>query len=489
MKYKRKIYKKLFGYLTIVLALILSASTTAAANSSLPYETYNFDYWEYIYYTPAAYVPDSSLSGKDIGVGSLSNPQDLFAAADGKIYIADTGNNRILILNTDLTLNKVIENFDNNGSQDTFLNPYGVFVTGQNELYVADMDHNRIVALNKNGELIRIIDNPVSEVLSDNFTFIPMKVTVDYANRVYVIAKNMFQGIMAFDENGDFTGFTGTIKVTISTYEKIWRRFSTKAQRARQVQFIPTEFTGVDMAPDGFVYATNIDTKGTQSVRRLNPKGQDVIKKKSGGLSGDLWYRLVGEYSGASRIADIAYRDNGIYSIIDQTRGRIFTYDHEGNILYIFGGRGSQKGTFKNPVAIEAIGDTILVLDAGRGEVMTFTAAEYGKLINEAVALRFRGDESAAVELWKKVLLLDENFELAYVGIGKSYLAAGENQKAMEYLKLGMDRSYYSIAYKRYRDDILKENLGSILTIGALLVAGTGIILNVKRRGGKPEHE
>ncbi|BCJ94540.1 hypothetical protein acsn021_21090 [Anaerocolumna cellulosilytica] len=488
MKYKRKKYKKLYGYLTFVLALILSASTTVSADSALPYETYNFDYWEYVYYTPAAYVPESSLSGIDLGVGSLSNPQDLFVAADGKIYIADTGNNRILILNSDLTLYKVMENFDNNGSPDTFLNPYGVFVTGQNVIYVADMDHNRIIALHENGELIRIINNPVSEVLPDNFVFIPMKVTVDYANRVYVIVKNMFQGIMAFDENGSFTGFTGTIKVAISTYDKIWRRLSTKAQRARQVQFIPTEFTGVDMAPDGFVYATNIDTKGVQSVRRLNPKGQDVIKKKDGSLSGDLWYRLAGDYSGASRIVDIAYRDNGIYSIIDQTRGRIFTYDHEGNILYIFGGRGSQKGTFKNPVAIEAIGDVIMVLDAGRGEIMTFTAAEYGRLINEAVSLRFRGDESAAVEIWKKVLLLDENFELAYVGIGKSYLAAGENKMAMKYLKLGMDRTYYSIAFKRYRDDILKENLGSILTIGTLLFVGTGIILKIKRKGGT-EHE
>ena len=43
-------------------------------------------------------------------------------------------------------------------------------------------------------------------------------------------------------------------------------------------------------------------------------------------------------------------------------------------------------------------------------------------------ALRYDGDEASAVALWREVLKLDSNFELAYVGIGKSYLAAGDNK-------------------------------------------------------------
>ena len=85
-------------------------------------------------------------------------------------------------------------------------------------------------------------------------------------------------------------------------------------------------------------------------------------------------------------------------------------------------------------------------------------------MINEAVALRYEGDEKSAVELWKQVLELDSNFELAYVGIGKAYLSAGQNKEAMKYLKLGMDREYYSIAFKRYRNEILKDNLSYVLT-------------------------
>lgn len=476
---------KLWPIPMIVLMLSVNVANVSA-NANVPYHTYNYDYWEDIYYTPAAYIPNGNVSGNELEIGVFDSPQDIFVGEDERVYVADTGNNRIIVLDSKMNLERVIENFDNEGSVDTFRAPSGLYVTEDNEIYIADTNNLRVVALHEDGSLLKIISNPESEVLADDFVFSPLKITVDYADRAYVIAKNMFQGIMAFDENTEFTGFTGTINVTISAYEKIWRRFSTKAQRERQVQFIPTEFTGVDISPEGFVYATNIDGKGEQSIRRLNPKGQDVIKKGARALSGDLTWRLAGDYSGASRIVDIIYRNNGIFSVIDKTRGRIFTYDHEGNLLYVFGGIGSQEGTFKNPVAIEEKEEEILVLDSYRGEILSFLPTQYGKLINKAVALRYDGNEASAVNVWEQVLELDSNFELAYVGIGKSYLAAGDNKKAMEYLKLGMNRDYYSIAFKRYRDDILKENLSYILTGITLLMVGLtarSVVMKRKRKG------
>lgn len=470
----------------IIIILVFVNSAEVSAGTNLPYQTYNYDYWNDIYFTPAAYIPDGNISGADLGIDNLVTPQDLYVAEDGRSYICDTGNNRILVLDNNMKLQTVISSFDQEGKSDTFNAPSGIYVTKDNEIYIADTGNFRVVALKEDNTLLKIIQNPTSEVLEEGFQFAPLKVAVDYADRVYVIAKNMFQGIMAFDENKNFTGFCGTIKVSVSAYDKFWRMLKTKKQRERDAQFIPTEFTGLDIAPDGFIYTTNVDAQGAQSIRRLNPKGQDVIKKKRNGkLSGDLYWSHGGEYAGPSRIADIIYRDNGIYSVIDTIRGRVFTYDHEGNLLYIFGGIGSQEGTFQSPAAIERKGEQILALDSFRGEILCFKPTQYGNLINEAVSLRYDGDEASAVELWKQVLNLDANFELAYRGIGKSYLAAGENKKAMEYLKLGMDREYYSIAFKRYRDDILKDNLAYILTGGVFLLAVIITTKAIKRRKRK----
>ena len=468
-------------------ALLMLPAVRVEAAEQVPYDTYYYDYWGNLVYTPAPYVPDGSISGVDIGAGAFSSPQDFFLI-DGILYVADTGNNRIVILTVDGELLNIIDSFESEAGTETFREPSGICVTSDGRMYIADTGNGRVVQLSPDGELLQIVENPQSDVLPENFVFSPVKVSVDYANRIYVIAENMYQGILSFMENGEFTGFTGTINVTLTPTEIFWLKFSTKEQRSRQKLYIATEFTGMDVDEEGFLYATNVDTEGLQSVRLLNPKGQDVIvKKDSVPLSGDLDWRLTGDYSGPSRIVDVVERGHGIYSILDYTRGRIFTYDSEGNLLYIFGGLGTQEGTFRSPTAIEADDERILVLDAGRGEILEFTETKYGGLINEAVGLRYDGDETKAVECWHEVLKYNSDFELAYVGIGKAYLADGDNVKAMEYLRLGMDKDYYSIAYKRWRNEILSENLPWILTTGvvvvAVLVTGS-IVKNHRRRKG-----
>lgn len=461
--------------------LVLSFPVTAFA---LPYESYNYDYWENVVQTPAPYVPDGAMSGVGMEIGAFVNPQDLCVAPNGDLYIADTGNNRIVVLDgRTQSVKDIIDSFDNGGSQDAFHTPSGVCVSEKNQLYIADRENKRIVVLELDGTLVKIVENPQSDVLGENFVFKPLKVSVDYADRIYCIAQNMFQGIMVFETDGQFSGFFGTINVTLSLWEKFWKKVATKEERENQTLYIATEFTGMDIDEDGFVYATNIDELGEQGVRRLNPRGEDVIKKgRNEHVGGDLWMGGAGAYAGASQINDVVYRKHGIYSLLDRKRGRIFTYDHEGNLLYIFGGLGTQAGTFNTPVAIEQWGENLLVLDASRAEIYRFAPTEYGTLINEAVALRHDGDESLAVSLWERVLELDENNELANTGIGKAYLSAGDNVMAMKYLKLGMNREYYSVAYKRYRSEFLRQYLGYFLTGGLVLIAGIWIFLKLRER-------
>lgn len=483
-------------FASLCLAIILMLLCIPVDTSALPYDSYNYDYWENIVYTPAPYVPDGSISAVSLGLDrNFSNPQDICVAPNGDLYIADTGNNRVIIVSgEDHQVKRVITTFDNNGTVDSFSSPVGVCVSQKEQLYVADRENKRIVVLDESDRVVRIVENPQSDVLGSDFVFKPLKITVDYADRVYCIAQNMFQGIMVFETDGNFSGFFGTIDVKLSLWEKFWKKVSTKEERSNQTLYIATEFTGIDIDEDGFVYATNIDSTGEQGVRRLNPRGEDVIKKgKNGNVGGDIWVSSQGSYSGVSQITDVVYRGHGIYSLLDRKRGRVFTYDHEGNLLYIFGGLGTQEGTFNTPTAIEQWEGGLLVLDANRGEIYKFSPTEYGSLINEAVALRHDGDESQAVDLWARVLELDENNELANSGIGKAYLSAGDNKMAMKYLKIGMNRDYYSIAFKRYRSELLRTYLAPALTGIVVLLAAIWILRKVqdagwiRRKGGKTE--
>ncbi|MGN1148438.1 MAG: gluconolactonase, partial [Lachnospiraceae bacterium] len=248
--------RKIISLCLAVFLLALMAGENVYA-SSLPYDTYNYDYRENIHFTPAAYVPYGIVKGESLtyngeSIGKFVTPQDLCKAADGKIYVADTGNNRIVVL--DQAMKKVVNiitTFDNNGTEDTFKQPYGVCVSENNQIYVADSQNKRVVVLNEDGTLAKIVENPQSESLDDGFVFVPLKVTVDYADRIYVIAQNMFEGIMVFDSDGTFSSFFGTIDVEISLWEKFWKRIATKEERSKQLLYIPTEFTGIDIDPEG----------------------------------------------------------------------------------------------------------------------------------------------------------------------------------------------------------------------------------------------
>ncbi|MGM0881321.1 MAG: NHL repeat-containing protein [Bacillota bacterium] len=449
--------------------LFVHAAPAPASASSTPYESYNYNYWEEAVPAPAAYIPDRSISGADLGIGDFLEPSDMVVADSGLIYIVDSGNGRIVCIDDKWNVRNIFSGFDNEGKADGFKNPSGLFVDGEGNLYVADTDNGRIVVLSKDGDLLKIIDQPKSDILAADFKFVPLKVAVDKAKRVYVVAQGIYEGIMQFDGNGEFIGYVGTNKVQRDYTEYVWRALSTKAQKAQMVLFIPTEFSNIDMDSKGFVYATNIDPDSREPVKRLNPSGEDVLKRFGYfDVRGDIRFRIA---VGPSKLIDVKVLENGMYSVLDANQGRVFTYSDEGDLLYVYGGKGNQTGTFKTPVAIERIGDNQLVLDRGRSHIVVFKPTKFGSSVNEAVKLHYNGEDKLAVPVWEEVLRINANYDIAYIGIGKSLLMEKRNGEALVYFKLGMDRDGYTVAYKRYRRELLKEHFGTVLTLLLVIAA------------------
>ena len=516
--------KKFSGIIIAVLILTMLIPDFASADN-LPYVTYNFDYWENVVYTPAAYVPDGAITSESIGLDhKMGEIHDFYVDPESDLLvISDRMYNSIYIIDASTyKLLYELKDFFNNetGEYDTLEEPMGVCISevskvtaveGENgvgeeetvtehlrQLFICDQSHQRIVYFDVIGEKDSLeldyaghIDNTMfnSEILGDNYIFRPIRVCVDSADKLYVINEGEFQGILQLEKDGSFNGYFGTINVNVSLWQKIWKTLSTKEQKKKQTLFIPTEYTGIDIDDKGFLFACYTDTTGVQAVMRLNSKGGDVIRKgANANLSGDVMKAAstANMYSGFSKIIDVTYNDKGMYSMIDKTRGRIFTYDSEGNLLYIYGGIGNIEGTFSSARSIEDNKGQKLVCDVNKNEIQLFKPTEYGKLINEAVSYRYDGDEAMAVSTWQKVLQLNENFEQAYIGIGKAYLNSGEYKKAMDYLSLGMSRSYYSIAYKRYRNNVIKSHFNLIFgVILVLLVAFIVSRLYKKHKSGK----
>lgn len=446
--------------LALLMVIIITTIGTVPAFADVPYQSYNYDYWKNVVPSLAPYQPVRTISGSDLGTSAFNLPNSLAVDKQGNLYVVDTGNKRVVVLNPDFKLVKIIKEFNNHGHKDTFNGLSGVAIGNDGKIHIADTANHRIVSLNPDGTLEKTFGAGKSSLFGSNFVFLPAKVGVDSANRYYVIANNVTDGIMGFDANGKFYGYYGALKVQLSPADRFWRTVSTKAQRSQMQLFIPTEFTSLAIDSDNFVYATFTDSTSTQTIRKINPSGSDVLVNYNATkpICGDLEYRTRGQNSGPSKFVDITVHEKGIYSALDRTRGHVFTYDSEGNLLYIFGAIGDQLGSFKNPVAIANWNNRIYVLDQARNQIVVFEPTRYGQLINKAVDFRYDGKEKEAVQCWSDVLKLDSHYELAYVGIGKSLLSENRNKEAMQYLKEGMDQRDYSVAFRRYRTEWLSEN-------------------------------
>ncbi|MGO4547055.1 gluconolactonase [Paenibacillus sp. 2TAB23] len=461
--------KKWFLVIAAASLLLIQAAPAPASAASTPYESYNYNFWEEAVPAPAAYVPKLSISGADIGIGDFVEPSDMVVSSSGMIYVVDSGNARIVSLNDRWKVQHLFNGYEKDGETVGFKNPSGLFVDEEENLYIADTDNGRIVVLSKDGKLLKTIEQPASDVLPKDFKFIPLKVTVDRAKRIYVVAKGIYEGIMQFDEKGQFIGYVGTNKVQRDYTEVFWRLLSTKAQKAQMVLFIPTEFSNIDIDAKGFVYATNIDPDSKEPVKRLNPSGEDVLKRFGYfDVVGDIRYRIA---VGPSKLIDVKVIGNGMYSVLDANQGKVFTYNDEGDLLYVYGGKGNQNGTFKIPVAVEHLGENQLVLDRGKSNIVVFEPTKFGSSVNKAVKLHYNGEDKQAVPIWQEVLRLNSNYDIAYIGIGKSLLMDKKNGEALKYFKLGMDRDSYSVAYKRYRREVMKEHFGTFLTVLLVLAA------------------
>jgi hypothetical protein len=457
-------------------------------------DCYIYDRWGQIEHSPDAYHVEKVYVSDDIGAGKLLvNPQGLFCRGSD-VYICDTGNNRIIELtynsNRTLVLKRVIDHFFSNGAvTETFASPNDVYVAENGTLYVADTDNGRVVKLDKDLNYLLQFTMPLDPTYDQSLAFMPMKVIADVSGRVYVIAKNVNKGFVKYESDGTFTNFWGASEVHPKWSDIVWKRLSTRKQREQMESFVPTEFSNVYEDNEGFLYAVlktfnQWDIQDAKPIRRLNALGSDILIKNAKNLPiGDLsWATAMGSgYDGPSRFEDITVLDNDVYLALDGTRGRIFGYNNQGYLLFAFGGRGNNAGYFKGPIAIDHIGRDLLVLDTSECSITVFSPTYYGSLIYDALEQYANGEYEASATIWQNILLLNGNYDLAYVGLGKAELRQNHYKKAMDYFSVKKNSKEYSKAFVLYRKEWFEKNIGWIFGIIVIIAVVWLIVKRVKK--------
>lgn len=356
-------------------------------------------------------------------------------------------------------------------------------------VYIADSDNNRILKLTHDFEVVDAFYDVEDETF-DELTYRPEKIAVDSSERMYVIANSVYEGIIELDSNGDFNRFTGVNPIKLTPIEILRRFLMTEAQQAKLPKFLPTNYNSLALNDKSFIFATAKprEDNAENMIQLINPKGIDVLKRNGYHTPmGDIMYidgRNNYVIDGPSDLVDIAIGRDGIYSVLDSKRSRIFTYDREGNLLYVNGDKGNQSDKFNRGIALEYIGDNIVVLDED-GTIIVYRPTEFGETVNKAVAFYNIGEFEKSAEEWEKVLKLNTNYEVAYNGIGKFNLREENYKEAMKNFKLGHDRYYYSKAFKSQRNLFIKKHFSKAILGITLIAIGYGtydVIKKVNKR-------
>ncbi len=471
--------KKALKILLVVTMVVMVLTTVVSA--ATPYTTYTYSASGFVLNSPDAYVPDVVVDSHYMGPDArgvyqtLSAPEDINVGPDGKIYVTDSGQDCIYVLDRYYKYKFTISSFTNEqGVPDGFSGISGVFVNDK-YIYACDTDNARIVIFDIKGNFIKTVSQPDSALFNTETIYRPCAVAVDSYGRLFIVSETSYEGIIVMSDKGDFYGYIGAQKVSLSAWDAFWREIRPKSAADEEEQMVSSEYNNISIDKDNFIYVTtsSIDESAQQNaiagkdktdtyapVKKLNASGTDVMNRNG-------FYPPSGEVKvstdssstiqGASTIVDTAIGPEGSWSIIDQKRSKVFTYDKNGNLLFAFGDSGNQIGSISNITAVDYQDNNLILLDKDNASFTVYRRTEYGDILIKALENQNNRNYSAEVDDWTEILKRNNNFDVAYIGIASAMFRDGNYEGAMEYYKAAYDNTGYSNSFKEVRKDWMSK--------------------------------
>ena len=457
--------------LTAILLLLPAAAGRAQDAGA---RAYLYDSFGDTVPVPQPYESTGLIEFPRLACGALEYPQDLFVDGRGDLYVADTGHGRILKISPRGEVLLQIRNA-------SLPSPVGLFVDDRDGgIWAADSSTNRVLHFDRDGTLVRAYPPPTSDVLPEGYIYSPTRVLVDRRGWLLVIGTGSSGGIIQMDPDGGFQGFFGANPAPVDLVRRIVRAVASAEQLRSQLLQSLQPYTDFDLAADGAV-VTVTETLAANQIRRINALGVSTFPP---GLYGD---------SVTARLAFVATDADGILTVMDRSSLRLFQYGRDGDLLFVWGGSGTQRGTFQGAagIAVDRSTGTLYVLDGVANTVQAFRPTPFALLVHEGAARYAEGRYEDALATWVEVRRRDASYPLANRGIGKVLLRMGTRLGRLDYLEAAMDRYReagdrvrFSEAFAAHRRLWIQRALPAIIValVAAFAAAWTAAVVARRRR-------
>ena len=491
-------FKCIKRFLTCMLVLfVIAGSAVSVSASQVPYDGYN--YWigtkyegsRKSAYSKVAFDVEDIIDARKLKISDFTELSD-FCVSDGNIYILDGGDSRITITDADYNVIKDIKQLNYNGETLDYLHASGIYAK-DGKIYLCDTENGRVLVMDNDCNVLSMIEKPNSSIIPSDFQYRPVKLVVDSEGYLYILSQGSYYGAMLFSPSYEFIGFFGANDVvnSLSTVFSniISRIFPNNAKKSASAKSLPYSIVDLCMYDDDFVYTV------TGSTNTYAPKGQirklfvgtgSNILENTGSFI-DQGHDITSGKRGNQDLCSIDVDENGFIYSLDSKYGRVFVYDNTGRMLTAFGGgygEGNQKGTFGRAQTLALKGDNLLVMDSQKNTITVFKHNEYFSLIKQGQLLTLSGDYTASQDIWRKVLSLDSNCQIAYSGLARAEYAAGNYELAKDYARKGYDRDTYTLAFKVLRTNFITKYFWLIMTLAIVAVVALIVLLKIKKRKG-----
>jgi len=316
----------------------------------------------------AAMSFSAKFGSEGTGNGQFKKPRGIAVAANGNVYVADTGNNRVQEFTS---TGEYVTKWGSEGKENgQFQEPRAIAVNESNgDVYVADTGNDRVQEFTSTGEYVTKWDSEGKE----NGQFAkPGGIAISSSGNVYVADTNN-QRIQEFTPSGGYTTKWGS-------------------QGKENGQFEWPE--GIAMAPNGNVYVKDYED---QRVQEFSSAGVYVTGWSAGG------------YQEAIAVAP----SGNVYVDVGH---QIKEFSSSGTFVAKYGVTGPGNGQFEEPLGITiAASGLVYVADGGNNRVQMLTAAS--ELPSYHSAFGSEGTENGQFKgLWATAVAANGNVYVADTG-------------------------------------------------------------------------